>query len=88
MKNKKLILSLFLLIFLVISQVGSVIANSLGDTPPTINEDKVVIGQSFTLRENQILNGDLAIIGGTATLKSGSQVTGDKIGRASCRERV
>lgn len=77
MKNKKLILSLFLLIFLVISQVGSVIANSLGDTPPTINEDKVVIGQSFTLRENQILNGDLAIIGGTATLKSGSQVTGD-----------
>ncbi|HSM26404.1 MAG TPA: polymer-forming cytoskeletal protein [Anaerolineaceae bacterium] len=77
MKLKNIFLNLFLLIFLVFGQVGSVTANSLGDTPPTINEDKVVIGQSFTLRENQVLNGDLAIIGGTATLKAGSQVTGD-----------
>ena len=77
MKHKNIFLNIFLLIFLVLGQVGSVTANSLSDTPPTINEDKVVIGQSFTLRENQVLNGDLAIIGGTATLKAGSQVTGD-----------
>ncbi len=77
MKNKKIIVSLYLLLLLVFIQVGSVSANTLIDPPPTINEDKVVLGQSFTLKENQTLNGDLAVIGGIATLKTNSRVNGN-----------
>lgn len=76
MKHKNLFLNLTLLGFLLFGQVSIASANALADTPPTINEDKVVIGQSFTLREDQILNGDLAVIGGTANLKPGSEVRG------------
>lgn len=77
MKIKKTILSLFLLMMFGIIQVGSVSANAIIDPPPTINEDKVVLGQSFTLKEEQTLNGDLAIIGGSALLKPKSLVNGD-----------
>ncbi|MDO9088141.1 MAG: hypothetical protein Q7U53_18180 [Anaerolineaceae bacterium] len=77
MKNLQKLLTLFLLLLLIIVNVNNVSAFGLIDPPPTINEDKVVIGQTFTLRENQTLNGDLAIIGGIASLKPGSQVTGD-----------
>ncbi len=77
MKKLKIIISVFILVLLAIIQVNSVSANTLIDPPPTINEDKVVLGQSFTLKENQMLNGDLAVIGGTATLQPGSQVNGD-----------
>ncbi len=77
MKNSKMLFSIFMLLVLVFFQVSSVSANTLVDPPPTINEDKVVLGQSFTLKENQTLNGDLAVIGGTATLKTSSRVNGD-----------
>ena len=77
MKNTKRIASLLILMLMVMIQVSSVSANTLIDPPPTINEDKVVLGQSFTLKEDQTLNGDLAIIGGTAKLKSNSRVNGD-----------
>lgn len=77
MKTSKRLFSIFVLLLLVLVQVSSVSANTLIDPPPTINEDKVVLGQTFTLKENQTLNGDLAVIGGTATLKSSSRVNGD-----------
>lgn len=77
MKKSNRVFSIFILLMLVIVQVSSVSANTLVDPPPTINEDKVVLGQTFTLKENQTLNGDLAVIGGTAALKTGSKVNGD-----------
>lgn len=77
MKSKNTLFSLLTLILLIIGSFSNVSANSPTDTPPTINEDKVVIGQSFTLKEDQILNGDLAVIGGYATLETGSKVNGD-----------
>ncbi|MBE0688387.1 MAG: hypothetical protein IH585_20530 [Anaerolineaceae bacterium] len=77
MKISKRFISILILLFMVFAHVGSVSANTLIDPPPTINEDKVVLGQSFTLKENQTLNGDLAVIGGTAILRIGSQVNGD-----------
>lgn len=77
MKKSNRLFSIFILLLLVLIQVSSVSANTLIDPPPTINEDKVVLGQSFTLMENQTLNGDLAVIGGTATLKTSSRVNGD-----------
>lgn len=79
MKNKTIFLNLFILIIIMVSQVSIVSANAVTDTPPPINEDKVVIGQSFTLKENQVLNGDLAIIGGSASLREGSQVRGSVV---------
>ncbi len=49
------------------------------DPPPTIQTDKVIIGQTFVLKENQTLDGDLVVIGGTAILKSNAIVTGDVV---------
>ncbi|MBW6473546.1 MAG: hypothetical protein K0B14_10505 [Anaerolineaceae bacterium] len=77
MKKINKLFSIFMLLLLALFQVSSVSANTLVDPPPTINEDKVVLGQSFTLKENQTLDGDLAVIGGTATLKTNSRVNGD-----------
>lgn len=39
-------------------------------------DGRVVIGGTFTLKDGQVLQGDLLVIGGTATLEAGSQVTG------------
>lgn len=77
MKNSNKLMSIIILMLLMIIHVGSVSANTSIDPPPNINEDKVVLGQSFTLKEDQTLNGDLAIIGGTATLQPGSLVNGN-----------
>ncbi len=77
MKIKNTLFSLIILILLILGSFSTVLANTSFDTPPTINEDKVVVGQSFTLKEDQILNGDLAIIGGNAKLETGSKVNGD-----------
>jgi len=76
MKLKTFFLNIVILAILLLGQVSSVSASLSAETPPTINEDKVVIGQSFTLKENQVLNGDLAVVGGNATLKPGSEVRG------------
>jgi cytoskeletal protein CcmA (bactofilin family) len=38
--------------------------------------DQVVFGGEFTLREDEILNGNLAVLGGSATLETGSRVNG------------
>ncbi len=62
----------FILILFVVKTV-----NAQSNNPPTISEDKLVLGNSFTLLKGQILNGDLAILGGTAVLDKDSQVNGD-----------
>jgi hypothetical protein len=49
------------------------------DPPPTIQGDKVVVGQTFILKEDQTLNGDLVVIGGTAILKTNANVSGDVV---------
>ncbi len=49
------------------------------DPPPTIQGDKIVVGQTFILKEDQTLNGDLVVIGGTAILKSHATVNGDVV---------
>lgn len=79
MKSKNTIfhvlILLLTLVFLLVSTTIPAIAQT--NNPPGIDEDKVVVGQTFTLLENQEMNGDLAIIGGTATLKPGSVLNGN-----------
>ncbi len=70
MKKKILLYITLLIIFLFTFNYSSVFGQT--ENPPDINEDKVVIGQTFILNENQILNGELAVIGGTVILKEGS----------------
>jgi hypothetical protein len=41
--------------------------------------DQVVLGGEFTLREDEILNGNLAVLGGSATLETGSRVNGSVV---------
>lgn len=74
-KPTKLIMSIFLFL-MVIGFTGSVMAMPL-DPPDPIDEDKVIVGQTFILKEEQELNGDLVVIGGTAILKPGSEVNGE-----------
>jgi hypothetical protein len=39
--------------------------------------DKLIMGQSFTLESGQVQDGSLIIIGGTVSIKNGAQVNGD-----------
>jgi len=75
MKNK-IFLTITILLFC-FNAFNSSIVYGQTENPPDINEDKVVIGQTFTLSENQNLNGELAVIGGTVFLKPGSTINGD-----------
>ncbi len=43
------------------------------------DNDKVVIGSTYTLHDGDVLNGDLVIVGGTVTLEEGSVVNGDVV---------
>jgi hypothetical protein len=71
MKRTAKIILFFLLVSLVsLALPGRVQAKDAFD-------DKVVFGDTYQLKENEILNGTLAVLGGTATLETGSQVTGD-----------
>lgn len=40
-------------------------------------DGRIVFGESFTLKENEVLNGDLAVFGGNVTLERDSRVNGD-----------
>ncbi len=44
---------------------------------PVSAKDKFVFGKTFTLSENEKLDGDLTIFGGNVTLEKNSEVTGD-----------
>jgi hypothetical protein len=43
----------------------------------SLNEDKVVFGDSYRLGPNETLSGDLVVLGGAVTLAADSTVTGD-----------
>ncbi len=75
-KTRKLLLPI-LLFGLLLGFSSPVLAQT--DPPPAIQGDKVVVGQTFILKEDQTLNGDLVVIGGTAILKSNSNVNGDVV---------
>ena len=67
---KKIIYSLILVLLLVAAFPAAVSAEALQD-------DKVVLGGSYSLADGETLDGSLIIIGGTASLAEGSTVTGD-----------
>ncbi len=39
--------------------------------------DEIVVGNDYTLKEGETLNGNLVVYGGSATLEAGSVVTGN-----------
>lgn len=53
----------------------------LAQTPPpdaeVLTEDKLVVGDQFILKSNQILNGSLVALGGSVEIQSGAIVNGD-----------
>lgn len=42
-------------------------------------DDKVIFGSNYTLREGETLNGDLIVLGGNVTLEGSSTVNGDTV---------
>ncbi len=76
MKKPTNLLTLLILFLMMFGLSTPVFALPL-DPPEPIDEDKVVIGQTFILKEDQELNGDLVVIGGTAILKPNSEVNGE-----------
>jgi len=42
-------------------------------------DDRIVIGESFTLKSGETLDGDLVVIGGEATIEPGARVQGDVV---------
>lgn len=42
-------------------------------------DDKVIFGSNYTLREGETLNGDLVVLGGNVTLEKSSTVNGDTV---------
>ncbi len=42
-------------------------------------DDRIIIGESFTLKSGETLDGDLVVIGGEATIEPGAQVQGDVV---------
>lgn len=77
MKNKPFLSLCLLLLTLVLSMALPGNALAQGPTPPDIEGDQLVIGNTFTLLAEQRLNGDLAILGGNATLERDSVVNGN-----------
>jgi cytoskeletal protein CcmA (bactofilin family) len=83
MKNLTRILLLLLLLTAVLIP-STVSASGLDD-------DKVVFGGSFTLKNNETLNGDLVVFSGNITLEESSTVNGDIVilgGNAICNGTV
>ncbi len=67
---KRIVYGLIVFVLLVTAFPSTVSADSLQD-------DKVVLGGSYSLDSGETLDGSLVIIGGTASLAEGSTVTGD-----------
>ncbi len=69
-KMKKLLwASLLVFAFLVSTAAPAFAAGPL--------DGRVIIGDSFTLKAGEVLDGDLVVFGGSVTLEEGSRVEGD-----------
>ncbi|MEN4013525.1 MAG: hypothetical protein ROW48_15935 [Bellilinea sp.] len=76
MKNTiKLSALLLVILVLLLALPGTVMAQN--PPPEQFSGDQFVIGENFTLRENQVLNGSLVIIGANASIEEGALVEGD-----------
>lgn len=76
-KTRALLLGLILLL-LVFIPIASVNAQSPTPTPVAgTTGDQVVIANTYRLKSGDILDGNLAVIGGTATIEKLATVTGD-----------
>ncbi len=69
---KKFLTSLSLAFAIIVFAVPTVFASDIYD-------DRVVFGDSFTLKDGDIIDGDLVVFGGSATIEDGSVVTGDVV---------
>lgn len=76
---KKLLKYLLVASFLILAFAPSpVLAQEPTPQPENrISGDQLVIGNTFTLRENEVLDGNMLIIGGIASTAVGSRVIGD-----------
>ena len=70
---KKLIYALMLLMLLLLP------ARSAFAWEGGMLDGRVIIGQNFTLKSGDTLNGDLVVIGGEATIQSDAVVDGDVV---------
>ncbi len=71
MKPVKL-LSFFLLLALVFAPIQSASAKGLAD-------GKVIFGDTYTLKSDETLNGDLVVFGGSANIEKGAKVEGNAV---------
>jgi hypothetical protein len=78
MKNKTKIVIAILLGIICIAAPFSV-AQARNLHAQTYEGDKFLIGESFTLSEGEILNGNLVMLGGTLTTEAGSTINGDLV---------
>lgn len=72
MMMRKLLYSLMLLVVLVLPAAP---AYALGSP----RDGRVVVGQDFTLKAGETLNGDLVVIGGQAIIEKSASVNGDMV---------
>ncbi len=76
--KKLLQLSTILMTLIVLLALpGTVMAQN--PPPQQFSGDQFVIGENFTLSENQVLNGSLVIAGANATIQEGALVNGDVV---------
>jgi hypothetical protein len=73
MKTNVKIASVLLLVLLVSLPLQSAAASS------GVYEGQVIFGQSFTLKNGEIMNGDLLVFGGSATIEEGATVNGSVV---------
>ena len=73
MKNKFKLISLVLVAFLAGLPLFSAAASD-GTIP-----GQIILGQSFTLKNGQTMNGDMMIFGGSATIEKGAAVNGNVV---------
>ena len=66
-------------VFLIVLAVVAAAVAPVAFAQETVG-DRVVMGENFTLRGGETLDGNLAVLGGNATLEPDSVVTGDVTG--------
>lgn len=70
----KIIFLLFMVLFITAAAPGKVLGAAPGASALS---DQIVIGESYTLKSGNTLEGNLWVLGGNATIESGAQVNGN-----------